>query len=66
VNEVVTVALHQAQIVEGVVVVVPVVVMCFYHILCCEAQSAEGATATLSFEQARDPSRFARITTQLG
>jgi hypothetical protein len=66
VNDVVTVAVQQAQVVEGVVVVVPVVVMCFYHILCCEAQSADGATATLSFEQSRDPSRFAGVTSQPG
>jgi hypothetical protein len=34
VNDVVTVAVHQAQIIEGVVVVVPVVVMQLYHVFC--------------------------------
>jgi hypothetical protein len=53
------VAVHQAQIVEGVVIVVSVVVMHFYQVLCREAQSAECATATLSFDRSRDPSRFA-------
>jgi hypothetical protein len=66
VNDVVTVAVHQAQVVEGVVVVVPVVVMYFYHVLCREAQSTVCATATLSLEQSRDPSRFARVTSQPG
>jgi hypothetical protein len=60
------VAVHQAQIVEGVVVVVPVVVMHLYYILWREAQSTECATATLSFEQSREPSRFAGVTSQPG
>jgi hypothetical protein len=34
-----TVTVHQAQVVEGVVVVVPVVMMHFYHVLWREAQS---------------------------
>ena len=65
-NDVVTVAVHQAQVVEGVVVVVLIVMMHLYHVLCREAQSAECATATLSLEQSRDPSWFARITSQPG
>jgi hypothetical protein len=60
------VAMHQAQIVEGVVIVVSVVVMHFYHVLCREAQSTVCATATLSFEQSRDPSRLAGVTSQPG
>jgi hypothetical protein len=50
VNDVVTVAVYQAQVVEGVVVVVSVVVMYFYHVLCREGQSTVSATARLSFE----------------
>jgi hypothetical protein len=60
------VAVHQAQVVEGVVVVIPVVMVHLYHVLCREAQSAECATTTPSFEQPRDPSRFARVTPQPG
>jgi hypothetical protein len=60
------VAVHQAQIVEGVVFVVSFVVMHFYHVLCCEVPSTEGATATLSLEQSRDPSWFAEVTSQPG
>jgi len=66
VNDVVTVTVHQAQVVEGVVVVIPVVMVHLYHVLCREAQPAECATTTLSFEQPRDPSRFVRITPQPG
>jgi len=66
VNDVVTVAVHQVQVVEGGVVVVLVVMMHFYHILCREAQSAECATTTLSLEQSRDPSRFAWVTSRPG
>jgi hypothetical protein len=58
--------MHQAQIVEGIVVVIPVVAMHFYQVLCREAQSAECATATLSFKQSNDPSRFAGVTSQPG
>ena len=65
-NDVVTVAVEQAQIIEGVVVVVPVVVMHLYHVFCREAQSAECATTTLSFKQSCDPPWFARITSQPG
>ena len=65
-NDVVTVAVHQAQVVEGVVAVVLVVMMHLYHILRREAQSAECATTTLPVEQPRDPSRFAWITPQPG
>ena len=65
-NDVVTVAVHKAQVVEGIVVVVLVVMVHLYHVLCREAQSTESATAALSFEQSRDPSRFARITSQPG
>jgi hypothetical protein len=65
-NDVVTVAVHQAQVVEGGVVVIPVVMVHLYHILCREAQSAECATATLSLEQSRDPSWFAGVTSQPG
>jgi hypothetical protein len=65
-NDVMAVAVHQAQVVEGVVVVVPVVVMHFYHVLCCEAQSAVCATAMLSLNQSRDPSWFAGVTSQPG
>jgi hypothetical protein len=60
------VAVHQAQVVEGVVVVVPVVVMYFYHVLCREAQSTACTIATLSFKQSRDPSWFAGVTSQPG
>jgi hypothetical protein len=66
VNDVVTVSVHQVQVVEDVVIVVLVVVMHFYYILCREAQSTECATTTLSLEQPRDPSRFAWITSQPG
>ena len=66
VNDVVTVFVHQAQIVEGVVAVVLVVMVHLYHVLCREAQPAECATTTLSFEQPRDPSRFVRATPQPG
>jgi len=66
VNDVVTVAVHQARVVEGVVVVVLVVMVHLYHILRREAQSAECATTTLSLEQSREPSRFARVTPQPG
>ena len=59
-------AVKQAQVVEGVVAVVLVVMMHFYHILCHEAQPAECATTTLSFEQPRDPSWFVRVTPQPG
>jgi hypothetical protein len=66
VNDVVTVAVKQAQVVEDVVVVIPVVMVHLYHVLGREAQSAECATTTLSFEQPRDPSRFVRVTPQPG
>jgi hypothetical protein len=66
VNDVVTVSVHQAQVVEGVVVVIPVVMVHLYHVLCHEAQPAECATTTLSLEQPRDPSRFAGVTAQHG
>jgi hypothetical protein len=66
VNDVVTVAVHQAQIVEGVVVVIPVVMVHLYHVLCRAAQPAECATTTLSFEQPRNPSGFVRGTPQPG
>jgi hypothetical protein len=49
VNDVVTVSVHQAQVVEGVVAVIPVVMVYLYHVLCREAQSAECATTTLPF-----------------
>jgi len=62
----VTVAVHQAPVVETVVVVVPVVMMHFHHVLCREAQSTECTTATLSLEQSRDPSWFAGVTSQPG
>ncbi len=65
-NDVVTVSVKQAQIIEGIVVVVLVVMMHFYHVFCREAQSTVCATATLSFEQSRDPSWFARVTSQQG
>jgi hypothetical protein len=39
VKDVVTVSVHQAQVVEGVVAVVLVVMVHLYHILCREAQS---------------------------
>ena len=65
-NDVVTVAVEQAQVIEGVVVVVLVVMMHLYHVLCREAQSTECATTTLSFEQSRDPTWFARVTPQPG
>jgi hypothetical protein len=65
-NDVVTVAVPQVQVVEGVVVVIPAVVMHFYHVLCREAQSAECATATLSLEQSRAPSWLAGVTSQRG
>jgi hypothetical protein len=66
VNDVVTVAVYQAQVVEGVVVVVSVVVMYFYHVLCREGQSTVSATARLSFERSRNPSRFAGVTSRPG
>jgi len=66
VNDVVTVAVHQAQVVEGVVIVIPVVMVHLYHVLCREAQPAECATTTLSFEQPCDPPRFAGVTSQPG
>jgi hypothetical protein len=47
VNDVVTVTVHQAQVVEGVVVVVSVVVMHFYHVVCREAQSTVSTAALL-------------------
>ena len=53
-NDVVTVSVEQAQVVETVVVVIPIVVMHPYHVLCGETQSAECATTTLSFEPSRD------------
>ena len=65
-NDVVTVAVKQAQVVESVVVVVLIVMMHLYYVLCREAQSTECATATLSLEQSRDPSRFVRVTSQPG
>ena len=65
-NDVVTVSVHQAQVVEGVVAVIPVVMVHLYHVLCREAQPAECATATLSLEQSRDPSWFAWVTPQPG
>jgi len=66
VNDVVTVAVHQAQVVEGVVAVVLVMMVYLYHVFCREAQSAECATTTLSLEQPRDPSWFVRVTPQPG
>ena len=65
-NDVVTVSVQQAQVVEGVIVVVPVVVMHFHHVLCREAQSTVCATTTLSLDQSRDPSWFAGVTSQPG
>ena len=65
-NDVVTVTVHQAQVVEGVVVMIPVVVVYLYHVICREAQSAECATTTLSLEQPCDPSWFAWTTPQPG
>jgi len=72
VNDVVTVAVHQAQVVEGVVAVVLAVMVHLYHVFRREAQSTrtlrirQCATTTLSLEQPRDPSRFARVTPQPG
>ena len=65
-GDVVIVSVHQAQVVEGVIIVVSVVVVHFYHILCREAESTECATTTLSLEQSRDPSWCARVTSQSG
>ena len=65
-NDVVTMTVKQAQVVEGVVGVVLVVMMHLDHVICREAQSTECATTTLSFEQPCDPSRFAWITSQPG
>jgi hypothetical protein len=64
VNDVVTVTVQQAQVVEGVVGVVLVVMMHLYRVICREAQPTECATTTLSLEQPCDPSRFAWITPQ--
>jgi hypothetical protein len=66
VNDVVTVAVHQAQVVEDVVIVVLVVMVHLYHVFCREAQSTECTTTTLSLEQPRDPSWFVRVTPQPG
>jgi len=66
VNDVVTVTVHQAQVIEGVVVVVLVVMVHLYHVFCREVQLAEFTTTTLSFEQPHDPSWFARVTPQPG
>jgi hypothetical protein len=66
VNDVVTVTVHQARVVETVVVMVLVVMVYLYHVLCREAQFAECATATLSLEQSRDLSWFARVSSPAG
>jgi hypothetical protein len=66
VNDVVTMTVKQAQVVEDGVAVVLVVMVYLYHALRREAQSAECATATLCLEQSRDPSRFVRVTPQPG
>ena len=57
---------NQGQVVESVVVVIAVLVMNFHHVLCREVQSTVCAAATLSLEQSRDPSWFARVTSQQG
>ena len=65
-GDVVTVSVHKAQVVKGVVVVVSVVVVHFYHVPYRETESTECATTTLSLEQSRDPSWCARVTSQPG
>jgi len=57
---------RQAQVVEGVVGVVLVVMMHLYHVLCREAQSIVRAAATLSIEKSHDPSWLGRVVPQPG